>query len=146
MIKVYLVTDSKDHRNTANTSSSDGSRSCGPTDDQECSKRMLPKEEQHQNFQGSSNPQDSFAVLSEGCGSKSGISVDSTSLHLVADLLGTSSESRTSFINDSSNGPARTFSTFAFSVENADHTANGAGAYAEPPILQHDPGEAMEQL
>ncbi|KAG2609763.1 hypothetical protein PVAP13_4KG087100 [Panicum virgatum] len=140
---LYLVTDSKDHRNTANTSSSDGSRSCGPTDDQECSKRMLPKEEQHQNFQGSSNPQDSFAVLSEGCESKSGISVDSTSLHLVAGLLGTSSESRTSFINDSSNGPARTFSTSAFSAENADHTANGAGAYAEPPILQHDPGEHL---
>ncbi|PUZ61975.1 hypothetical protein GQ55_4G321400 [Panicum hallii var. hallii] len=143
---LYLVTDSKDHRNTANTSSSGGSRSCAPTDDQECSKPMLLKEEQYQNFQGNSNSLDSFAVLSEGCGSKSGISVDRTSGHLVADLLGTSSESRTSFVNDSSNGPAGTFSTSAFAVENADHTTNGSEAYAEPPILQHDPGEAMEQL
>ncbi|KAG2604514.1 hypothetical protein PVAP13_4NG068512 [Panicum virgatum] len=143
---LYLVTDWKDHRNTANTSSSYGSRSCAPTEYQECSKHMLLKEEQHQNFQDNSNPLDSFAVLSEGCGSKSGISVDRTSLHLVADLLGMGSESRTSFINDSSNGPNRTFSTSAFGVETTDHTANGSGAYAEPPILQHDPGEAMEQL
>ncbi|CAN6214903.1 unnamed protein product [Urochloa humidicola] len=142
---LYLVTGSKDQTNTANTSSSDGSRSCAPTDDQECSKAMLLKEEHYQNFQGNSNSLDSFAVLSEGCGSKSGVSVDRTSGLLVADILGMNSESRTSFINDSSNGSAETLGTSALASGNADNT-NELEAYAEPPILQHDPGEAMEQL
>ncbi|CAL5046315.1 unnamed protein product [Urochloa decumbens] len=143
---LYLVTDSKDHTNTAYASSSDGSRRCAPTDDQECSKAMLLKEEQYQNFQGNSNSLDSFMVLSEGCESKSGVSVGRPPGHLVADLLGMNSESRTGFINDSSNGSAETLSTSAFSTENADHNTNGLESYVEPPILQHDPGEAMEQL
>ncbi|TKW19958.1 hypothetical protein SEVIR_4G053800v4 [Setaria viridis] len=74
-----LATDSKDHTSTANTSTSDGIPSCTPTDDQECSKAVLLKEEQYQNFQGNSNSLDSFAVSCEGCGSKSGVSVDRTS-------------------------------------------------------------------
>jgi hypothetical protein len=140
-----LATDSKDHTSTVNTSSSEGCPSCTPTDDQGCSKTILLKEEQYQNFQGNSNSLDSFAVSSEGCGSKSGVSVDRTSGHLVADLLGMNSESRTSFINDSSNGSAETFSTYGLGSEDADHNTTGSEAYAEPPILQHDPGEATKQ-
>ncbi|OEL33592.1 hypothetical protein BAE44_0005389, partial [Dichanthelium oligosanthes] len=143
---LYLVTGSKDHRDTVNSSSSDGSRYLAPTDDPERSKAMLLKEDKYQNFQGNSNSVDSFAVLSEGCGSKSGTSVDRTSGHLVADVLGTNLESRTSFVNDSSSGSAETFSDSALCSGNVDHSANGSGPNAEPPILQHDPGEAMEQL
>nr|CAB3469678.1 unnamed protein product [Digitaria exilis] len=85
-------------------------------------------------------------VLSEGCVSKSGLSVDRTSGHLVADLLGMNSESRTSFINDSSSGSAEGFSASALNSENVEHNVNRSEAYAEPPILQHDPGEATEKL
>nr|CAB3467207.1 unnamed protein product [Digitaria exilis] len=143
---MYLVTDSKSHTNTANVYSSDGSHNSTRTDDPECCKPMLLEEEQYRNFQGNSNSLDSFAVLSEGCGSKSGLSVDRTSGHLVADLLGMNSESRTSFINDSSSGSVEAFSASALNGDNADHNVNRSEAYAEPPILQHDPGEATQQL
>ena len=133
---LYLVTGSKD------TLSCDGSRSCVPTNEQVCSEVMLLKEEgQYQNLQSNSNSVDSFAVSSEGCGSKSGISVPQ-----VADLLGTNAESRTSFVNDFSSESAETFGASALGGEEADRNVNRSEAYAEPPILQHDPGESMKQL
>uniref|UniRef100_A0A0A9D0L3 Uncharacterized protein n=1 Tax=Arundo donax TaxID=35708 RepID=A0A0A9D0L3_ARUDO len=147
---LYSVTGSKDHRNTTNSLSSDGSRSCAATD-QECSKVVLLLEEQYQNFQSrlelaheNSNSVDSFAVSAEGCRSKSGMSTYTATGHQVSDLLGMNSESRTSFINDSSNGSAETFSTSAQGGEHVGPNTNGLEVYAEPPILQHDPGEAME--
>ncbi|KAG0513072.1 hypothetical protein BDA96_10G069500 [Sorghum bicolor] len=133
---LYLVTVCKD------TFSCDGSRSCAPTNDQVCSEVMLLKDEgQYQNLQSNSNSVDSFAVSSEGCGSKSGISV-----HQVADLVGTNAESRTSFVNDFSSESTETFGASALGGEEADRNVNRSEPYAEPPILQHDPGEAMEQL
>jgi hypothetical protein len=98
---------------------------------------LLKEEGQYQNLQSNSNSVDSFAVSSEGCGSKSGISVD---------LLGTNAESRTSFVSDFSSESAETFSAPALRVEEADRNVNRSEAYAEPPILQHDPGESMTQL
>ncbi|KAJ1258243.1 hypothetical protein BS78_10G060000 [Paspalum vaginatum] len=138
---LYLVTGCKGHRNTTNTFSCNGSHSFVPTDGQESNKVMLLGE-QHQNFQSNSNSVHSFAVSSEGSG-KSGISADRPSVHQAADLLGTNSESRTSFINESESRD--TFSASALGSEDADHNINGSEAYAEPPILQHDPGEAMKQ-
>ncbi|CAD6337504.1 unnamed protein product [Miscanthus lutarioriparius] len=133
---LYLVAGSKD------TFSCDGSRSCVPTNEQVCSEVMLLKEEgQYQNLQSNSNSVDSFAVSSEGCGSRSGISVPQ-----VADLLGTNAESRTSFVNGFSSESAETFGASALGGEEADRNVNRSEAYAEPPILQHDPGESMKQL
>uniref|UniRef100_A0A0A9DXB7 Uncharacterized protein n=1 Tax=Arundo donax TaxID=35708 RepID=A0A0A9DXB7_ARUDO len=150
---LYSVTGSKDNINTTFTFSSDGSRSCAPTDDQECSKVVLLKEEQYQDFQSrpelsheNSSSLDSFAASAEGCGSKNGMSADKISGHQVADLLGTNSESRTSFINDSSSGSAETFSTSDLGAKSVGCNVNSSEAYAEPPILQHDPGEATELL
>ncbi|TVU12340.1 hypothetical protein EJB05_45978, partial [Eragrostis curvula] len=143
---LYSVTDSKDHVSNTNTSSSDGSRSFGRADDQECSKVVLLNEEQCQNFRSrpelayeNSNSVDSFAVSAEGCGSKSETSADRAYVQRVTDLLGTNSESRTSFTNDSSRGSVETPSTPALGSENAE-------AYAEQPILQHDPGETKTPL
>ncbi|XP_062233482.1 uncharacterized protein LOC133930772 isoform X2 [Phragmites australis] len=150
---LFSVTGSEDRRNTTNAFSSDRSRSCAPTKYQECSKLMMLKEEQYQNFQSrpelapeNSNSMDFFAVSAEGFGSRSGLSADRTSGYQVADLLGTNSESRTSFVNDSSSGSAEAFSTSALGSENVDHNVNGSEVYAEPPILQHDPGEATKFL
>ncbi|KAL6606729.1 hypothetical protein ACP70R_042382 [Stipagrostis hirtigluma subsp. patula] len=137
-----------EHKNSFDQKDGEVLYSLTGSKDLECSKVKLLKEEQYQNFQcrpelahESSNSVESFAVSAEGCGSKSGISADRTSDHQDADLLGTNSESRTSFFNDSSSGSAETLSTSALGGENVDHSVNGSEVYAETPILQHDPGE-----
>ncbi|KAK3131731.1 hypothetical protein QOZ80_6AG0510620 [Eleusine coracana subsp. coracana] len=119
------------------TDSSERSQSCACADDQECNKFVLLNEEQCQNFGSTtelahenSNSVDSFAVSAEGFGSKGDTSAGRTSDQQVTDLLGTNSESRTSFVNDS---------TPALGSKNVE-------AYAEQPILQHDPGEPTMPL
>jgi hypothetical protein len=67
-----------------------------------------------------------FAVSAESWGSKSDTSAGRISDQRVTELLGMNSASRTSFVNDSAP---------ALGSKNVE-------AYAEQPILKHDPGKA----
>ncbi|CAM0913017.1 unnamed protein product [Alopecurus aequalis] len=115
----FSLTGSEDHEDTTNTLSLNRPRSSSPPCDQELSKAAAPQHglAHHEN----SDSTDPFAVCAEGYGNRGGIPAGSTSTHLVvADLIGTKSESRTGFFD-------------GFSRE-----------LAEMMMLAHDPGEEME--
>ncbi|KQK19373.1 uncharacterized protein LOC100837338 isoform X2 [Brachypodium distachyon] len=127
----HSPTASEDREDTTYTPSPNGRRSNSPPYGLELSKAVPQPETRYQIFRsghkaGHENTDtDSSAVCAEGYGSKSGMSTDSTCGYLAvadgrANLLGTSSESRTSFFDGSS-------SDFAQTIRFA-----------------HDPGEEME--
>ncbi|KAI4976784.1 hypothetical protein ZWY2020_050391 [Hordeum vulgare] len=117
-----------DEGTTSNTMSPSRRRSSSPPHDLELSKAEETRRQSYQTkhvvaAHEMSDSTDSFAVCAEGDnGSKTGASTDSTSVHLVAnDLLGTNSESRTSFFDGSS-----------------------SSKLAGMIILSHDPGVEVE--
>ncbi|KAF7107064.1 hypothetical protein CFC21_107745 [Triticum aestivum] len=121
-----LTGSEDDEGTTSNTMSPNRRRSSSPPHDLELRKaeEMRCQSYQTKNVAAAhemSDSTDSFTVCGKGYGSKSGVSTDSTSVHLVVnDFLGTNSGSRSSFFDGSSSEPA------------------------EMIMLSHDPGVEME--
>jgi hypothetical protein len=108
----YLPTGSEDHAGTTNALALSKAVPQPETPYQD-----LPSE--HEAAYENSDSTDPFAVCAEGYGSRSGMPIDSIQGHLVdADLLGTTSESRTGFFDGSSS------------------------ELAEMIMLAHDPGKS----